>query len=170
MKKLILFIIIIFAVNLFAFDESGYETEFQIGPKINIRGWITQFMIMPTIGTENIKGGLEVSFRGATRLRPTFIYEHPFYFEVADEMYFGVGPIIDLGPSFSFANGNTAISFMDIGLGCKTRFFFNENVGVTFTPVHFSMAFAAWGSGGAGVATGFLMTYDLMFGFIYRWE
>jgi hypothetical protein len=174
-KNFLIMVLMLFSLSAFSFDESGNEFEFILGPNINIKDTITAFNVTPSIGSENVKFGLNyqvgsllgITFHG---IRPTLILDYPFYFDIGDDKYFGVGPVFDVGPSFNFGGGAKQIDFLSIGMGFKARFFFNNNFGVTFTPVHFAMSFASWTSNGVGVNTGFAVSYDLFFSFIYRWE
>ncbi|MBN1114493.1 MAG: hypothetical protein JXA66_04070 [Oligoflexia bacterium] len=172
MRKLLLSLTLFFSVSLCAFDESGKEFELRVGPRFSIKNSVTQISTGFAIGGEYVKFLFDYSYGGSTNfIRPALLVDVPFYLGIGDSLTLGLGPTFDIGPAFGFSGGATAIFFAPVGLGMKTLFFFNDNIGIGFTPVHFTMSFASAiiAGGSSGVVTVTQVSYDLMFSFVLRW-
>jgi hypothetical protein len=168
MKRLLTFA---FIATLVASSLSAginpYKWKFEptIGGNINVKDAANAFNVNLKMGKGDMSGLIDLKIRGGFfGVRTAFVYDIPFYFTINKVDDFSVGPTFDIGPGFGFGGGVTSIDFIPIGLGVRTTYSVNKNFGLVFEPAHFTMSFVNWTSGGAGINTGFTMTYDVRAG------
>lgn len=166
MKKLLVVSMLFLSFSAYsAIEPDDWKFEPTLGPGIGISNSATTFNINLKIGKDDMNGLLDFRFRsGFVAIRPAFVYDIPFYFTFVKDEDFSIGPTFDVGPGFGFGGGVTLIDFFDIGFGARATYEITESFGVVFEPMHFTMGFVRWGSGGVGIDTSFVMTYDLKFG------
>jgi len=152
--------------------EGPGSNIFQIvlGPMINVKDWgPNQFSVGATFGGKYIRLGLGYAHSGSLNAyRPYLLLDIPFTFDVGTQSSFAIGPIVDVGPSFGFINGQKVIDVMMVGFGLDLKFYFNRTLGISLSPVHFSNSFANYTSGGTGWTKGYKMSYDLLFSLLLR--
>lgn len=160
-------------------EEPG-SSIFQVilGPSFDIKNWGSNpFSVGLAFGGKTFRFGvsyvhssiLGVSVNG---VRPYLIIDIPFTFDIGRKGQLAIGPIIDFGPAFAFGGGAKMVDVMVLGYGLDVKYYFNNTIGASLTPVHFSNSFATYTTGGgiAGTFTKqFRMTYDLFFSFLLRW-
>jgi hypothetical protein len=164
MKKLLIALAVFGSAALnAAVDEDTWKFEPTIGPGINIRNYSNQFDVNLKMGKEMFGFSLDSSFGSSISFKPTVTFDYPFYLTLDKSDDFAVGPTADLGPSF-YVDSPRAIDFFEVGMGVRVAYQINDNFGVVAVPVHFSMSFLRWVSGGSGFNANFNMSYDMKFG------
>lgn len=162
-------------------DPGNTIVQVVLGPMFDIKDWgSTPFKLGLTFGGKTFRFGVDymrssISAGGASvtvnSVRPYMLIDIPFTFDIGKKSQLAIGPMIDFGPAFGFASGGKLIDVMILGYGVDVKYYFNNNIGVSLTPVHFSNSFATYmtGTGIAGTFTKkFRMTYDLLFSFLLR--
>ena len=147
-----------------------------LGPSFDIKNWGSNpFTLGLTFGGKTFRFGVSYihsSVLGTTinSVRPYLLIDIPFTFDVGKKGQLAIGPIIDFGPAFGFGGGAKIIDVLMLGYGLDVKYYFNNNIGVSFSPVHFSNSFATYTmAGGANsFSKQFRMTYDLLFSFLLR--
>jgi hypothetical protein len=148
-----------------------------LGPMFDIKNWGSNpFTLGLTFGGKTFRFGVSYihsSVAGVTvnSARPYMLIDIPFSFDIGQKSQLAIGPVIDFGPAFGFGGGAKLIDVMILGYGLDVKYYFNNNIGVSLTPVHFSNSFTTYTTGGgiAGTFTKqFRMTYDLLFSFLLR--
>jgi hypothetical protein len=146
-----------------------------VGPMIDVKDWgANQFALGLTMGGKYIRFGLgynhaSTAFGSMNAFRPYLLIDVPFSFDIGKQSSLAIGPIIDFGPSFGFVAGQKLIDVMQLGFGLDVKFYFNDSLGVSIAPVHFTNSFATYTTGGPGFTKQYRMTYDLLFSFLLRW-
>lgn len=189
MKKLRFFLVAVGLVAVSYSSVQASEVELMFGPKINVKNWFNQFNVGLAFGGEYFKYGFSYSHASPSALLGTtvasassnaikmmFIIDVPFTFKVGEVSTLSVGPTIDFGPEFSFLSATVGattatakmIDLMTLGFGLKVKYYFSENFGVAFTPVHFTNSFAYYATGGTGFTKQYRMTYDLLFSALFK--
>jgi hypothetical protein len=159
---------------LCSFSARAGEFDFALGGVFNIHDTFTNLAVVPSIGGEYVKfsmGYFLGSLMGITvhSFSPRINVHIPFTYKFGQNKSFALGPMIDVGPSFSMGGGLKQIDFASVGIGLKTKIFFNEKLGIGVVPVHVTMHFANWTSGDIGTVKNFALSYDVLVSLILRW-
>jgi len=155
-------------------NEGGQKSSILqviVGPMIDVKNWgANYFTAGLAVGGKYFRFGLSYAGGGGIKVvRPFAMIDIPFTFNMGEVSQLAIGPIIDFGPSFGFAPAAKVIDVMVLGFGLDVKFYFNDSLGVSLTPVHFSNSFATYTTGGGGLVKQYRMSYDLLFSFILRW-
>ncbi|MFH1223498.1 MAG: hypothetical protein V1647_04050 [Pseudomonadota bacterium] len=141
------------------------------GPMIDVKNFGSNFyMAGITVGGKYKRFGLAYAQGGGLKsVRPYLLIDIPFTFNTGEVSQMAIGPIIDIGPAIGFAAGQKIIDVMQVGFGLDVKFYFNDSIGLSLSPVHFTSSFATYTTGGTGLVKQFRMTYDILFSFLLRW-
>lgn len=145
-----------------------------LGPGLDLKDWgAKQTIFGIVVGDKNVRFGMSYSYEkigdGINMVRPYIVVDYPFTYVTGEESQIDIGPIFDLGPEVGFTTGSKIVDVGVLGIGMDVKYYFNNNIGVSLTPIHFSNSFATYNSGGAGFVTKYRMSYDLLFSFIMRY-
>ena len=180
MKKILIaltLVSVLFGSYAHASSDDRGNNVFQliIGPMIDVRDWgANQFTMGINYGGKYVRFGVNYGRMSANNVtmnafKPYFLIDIPFSFDIGQKSQLAIGPVIDFGPSFGFAAGEKIIDVMQLGYGLDVKFYFNDNIGLSVTPIHFTDSFATYTTGGIGFTKQFRMSYDLLFSFLLRW-
>jgi hypothetical protein len=148
-----------------------------LGPSFDVKNWGSNpFSLGLTFGGKTFRFGVSYIHSSALGVtinsaRPYMLIDIPFTFDIGRKSQLAIGPMIDFGPAFGFGGGAKIIDVMMLGYGIDVKYYFNNNIGVSLSPVHFENSFATYTTAGgiAGTFTKqFRMTYDLLFSFLLR--
>jgi hypothetical protein len=179
-KILIVMVLASFCGFSYADEREDWDSEMGlvIGPVFNIKNSAGQFAVGLVGGGKYLKYGINYSHfsetvnnvsSGVNSFKPYFLIEIPFSFDIASRSQLILGPMIDFGPSFSFASGYKVIDVMQLGYGLFVKYYFTNTFGLGMTPFHMTNSFATYTTGGGGFVKQSRMTYDLFFSILFRW-
>lgn len=156
-------------------DPGSSIFQVVFGPMRDAKDWgSNEFALGLTMGGKYFRFGLgyshaSVATASMNSFKPYLLIDIPFSFDIGQKSSLAIGPIIDFGPSFGFVAGQKVIDVMQLGFGLDVKFYFNDSLGVSLAPVHFTNSFATYTTGGPGLIKKHRMTYDLLFSFLLRW-